>query len=533
MNISALLFATLSVHQATPPSQALELNPLLIYQAAEVWSVIAKKDNPVWPGWDASSTPLLIYFPGKQDLLINHPKPPEGFKLWKPPIPLPFKTFHIQTGKTLIEYDGQNTAIEVNGVQTLVVADTLSTRRQNVESLVSQARGSTDDMKESIDGSLWSNPFDSMLMFAHEAFHVYQQGRAPEKGGNERDLASYPSLSVENNVAVALESEMLIEALNATSDEGIRRAAVKWLALRKDRRKALDPKLAAYEDGTEFNEGTAKYVEYKMLEVFRGKKPLRELWLTQGYQGYDNLEAERQRLLKSMVNIMSGKTNINNDPYGASPVRMRLYFSGMGIGGLLDRLHFKWHDRIFEKTTSLTSLAEEALKANPQDLDAALKEIKSSTRYRELTAEKEKLAKDGLVYVQQMLDSFDKAPGTLVLDYSGLAKPRVGLGFTPFGLLHVDNARTIYRLLPMRGIVNDLRFAQDSANPILQDNDKKQMVLMLREGVNEAYLDKALGSADWRTKAVNVKELKLPGVTLTNLNGKIRIEGKQVIVSPN
>ncbi len=531
MNIATFLIAMAAVGQTTPAQPKLQIDPLKIYEAAEVWSVIAKKDNPVWPGWNASDTPLLIYNPGKQDLLINHPKPPAGFVPYKPPIDLPFTKFFIKDKETLFDYDGQNTATDVNGVETLVVADTLSTRRQTLESLVYGARASTEDMKESIENSLRSNPYDSMLMFAHEAFHVYQQRRASGKGGNERDLGSYPSLSVENNVGMALESELLKEALNAKSATDMRKAAVKWLAIRKDRRKALDPKHSAYEDGTEFNEGTAKYVEYKMLQVLQGKKPIREMWLVQGFSGYDNLEPERQRLLNTMQRMMSGQAVVNNDLYGASPVRMRLYFSGMGIGALLDKLGAKWHDRIFADGVSLTGIAEEAIHATPAELSSALSEVKSTARYVELTKEKQKLEADGQVYVQQMLKSFEDSPGTLVLDYSKLEKPRVGLGFTPFGLLRIDDQRIIYRLLPMRGVVNEMNFAEEAANPILQDNGKKQMVLMLKEAVTAEMLDKALGTSDWRTKPVQVKSVQLPGVKLNNLNATVKLDGKRVVVS--
>lgn len=533
MNAFALLASSLAIAQTGAQSPSLQIDPLLIYQAAEVWSVIAKPNNPVWPGWNASDTPLLIYFPDKQDVLINHPKPPEGFVPYTPPAKLPFSKIFVRNGKTQFEYDGQNTSTDVNGVQTLVVADTLSTRRQSLESMIGYARSSSDDMKETIDSSLLSNPYDQMTMFAHEAFHAYQHRRAPKKGGNELALTGYPSLSVENNVGYALEADFLREALEAKSDADARSAALKWLAVRQDRRKALKPDLAAYEDGTEFNEGTAKYIEYRLLQTLEGRQPAPEMWLRQGFNGYGDLSAERARLLSQMQSMMSGKTSVNNDKYGASPVRMRLYYSGMGVGALLDRMGSKWHDRIFADGVSLTGLAQEAIRATPAELEAALVEVKRSPRYAQLTAEKQKLAQEGEAHIQEVLDSFDKAPGTLVLDYSGLEKPRVGLGFTPFGVLRVDDRRTIYRLLPMRGIINELNFAEEAANPILMDSGKKQITLMLKEAVDASALDRLLGSPDWRTKPVEAKSLSLPGVTVNNMKATVKLDGKRVVVTVN
>ncbi|HWA83208.1 MAG TPA: hypothetical protein VG820_07245, partial [Fimbriimonadaceae bacterium] len=477
--ITSALFALALVQ--TPAN--LQIDPLMIAQAAEAWSVIGRKDNPIWPGWDAKETPILIYMPNVQDVLINHPKPPPGFTPYDGPIRFPEGKIWVKDGPTITEFDGQNTSIEVNGIGTLVLADTLSTRRQNLQSLVEQARGETGDMKDAIDGFLHPDPYDGLAMVVHEAFHVYQGHRAPGKGGTETDLADYPSLSVDNNVGFALESEALRSAALAKTPSDRRKFAVRWLAIRRERRKHLRPSMAAYEDGTEFSEGTAKYTEYRLFQVLQGRQPAHDMWLVQGFRGYGDLSAERTRLLDHMVNMMSGKVNVNNDRYGASPVRMRLYFSGMGIGALLDGLGTEWHEAIFQPRVTLTSLAERAIHATPQELDAAWAEVARSARYAELTTEKEKLAKDGEAYIQNAVKEFVSAPGQLVLDYSSLAKPRVGLDFTPFGILRIDDSRSLYRLLPVRGIVDDLSFAEDSARPVLQDRTKKQLVIQLTGAV--------------------------------------------------
>ena len=55
---------------ATDP-RILHVDPLLIAQAQEAWKYIARDDNDLWPGWNASSTPILFYLRGVQDLLIN------------------------------------------------------------------------------------------------------------------------------------------------------------------------------------------------------------------------------------------------------------------------------------------------------------------------------------------------------------------------------------------------------------------------------------------------------------------------------
>ena len=55
-----------------PDPSGLKIDPLLIVQANTVWELLARDDNPIWPGWNAKSTPILFYLPGVQDLLLNH-----------------------------------------------------------------------------------------------------------------------------------------------------------------------------------------------------------------------------------------------------------------------------------------------------------------------------------------------------------------------------------------------------------------------------------------------------------------------------
>jgi hypothetical protein len=519
--------AGIAVPQVTAANY-LKIDPLLVAQVAEVWAVIGREDNPVWPGWNAADTPILIYMPDVQDLLINHPQPPVGFTLYEGPIRFPYGKMWVKNGETIEKLDGQNTTRTVNGVDTLMVADSLSTRRQWVESVTEESRGSSDDLKSIIDKGLFPDPYGSMSIFAHEAFHVYQGKRAPQKHGSEFALIAYPSLSVENNVGYSLEADALRAAIEARDATNLRKFAVQWLAIRQTRRKGLSQALNDYEDGTEFSEGTANYVQFRFIQALEKRKPSPDMWFVQGFRGYDDLSAERERMLNRMSEMMAGKVNVNNDPYGASPVRSRLYFSGMGVGALLDRLGAKWHDRIFEPKTTLTALVEEALHATPQELQLAYAEVANSKRFKDLSAEKQILAKDGQAYIDKSLEEFDKAPGVVVLDYSMLSKPKVGVRFTPFGILRIDADRTLFRLIPAQGVVNGMSFEEDSARPLLQDRPKKQFVLTLKGAITEAKLDEL--APNWRSGPVKIESLGLPGVLLKNVDASIKLEGQRLII---
>lgn len=499
-------------------SPQLQIDPLLIVEAEEIWSVIGKKGNAVWPGWDARSTPILIYFPNRQDVLINHPKPPEGFVKYTGLPQSKIGPIYVRDGKTVTAFDGQNTSMDINGVRTLVIADSLSTRRQWVQGLASSVAADPDGGGKLIESSLFPNPYSQITMFAHEAFHVYQETIARHKLAPEDALMNYPTLSVENNVGYALEAEFLTQALNAKSKEDVRQAAVKWMAVREDRRKALTPKCAAYEDGTEFSEGTAKYVEYRLLQALEGKKPSPEMWLIQGFKGFADLSGQRAGLIRSMEGFMSGRNLVNNDAYGASGVRFRLYYSGMAAGALLDRLGMEWHDRILKTNASLTSLAQEAIHASPQELSAALAEVKQSGSWKTQTEIKQKLAEEGAQHIREQVEKFATAPGELVLDYSGLANPQVGFSFTPFGILRVDDDRNIFRLIPIRGQIGGFSFGESGPRPVLHDRMAKAIHLQLT------------GAPEVSSGSLSGTDLNLPGVDLKNVKGEAKVEGRKVTI---
>ena len=524
-----LLMATAAPAGDPEGESQLFVDPLLITQAAEVWSVIASQDNEVWPGWDATKTPLLFYLPGKQDVLINHPSPPPGFVPYTGLIKFPFDKILVKNGPTLIEYDGQNTSRTIGGVRTLVVADTLSNHKMNISGLIQDPRDPVEKIEDLSYDMLRADPYDSMNMVAHEAFHVFQDLRAPNKGGDESALRTYPVLSVENNVGFALEGMALQDVLLATDDNTMRKAALRWLAVRQDRRENMAREAIRYEDGTEFNEGLAKYVEYRLLQTLEGRTPNVSLYLAQGFHGFDDLSPDRERLIQRMRQQMAGEINVNNDPYGASPVRMRLYFSGMGIAALLDKISPGWHRRIFAARNTLTKLAKKALGATDAELAEALSLARSDKTYDALVASKKKLRTEGQQYVEAMLADIREGPhGTLTIDYSALGSPKVRIAYTPFGVTGVDEDRTIYRLIAVRASIPGCSLKQSKASPLLTD---KAQGLLQMAFVSPLTTEQRRALTQKKQSASGSKlDLELPGVTVSANRALIEVDGDHVNV---
>lgn len=511
----------------------LQVDPLLIAEAAEVWPLIASPNNPVWPGWDASGTPVLFYLPGKQDVLINHPHPPDGFLPYTGPISFPGGRIFVRNGPTIIQWDGQNTSKDLAGVRTLVVADTLSNLRNRVRSLLEDTRPAAEKIQALDFSNLATDPYDQLAFVVHEAFHVFQHAQAPDKGADEMLLLQYPVLSVENNVGLAQEGSALAEALRATDAAAVRRAAVRWLALRKDRRASLPAKAVEYEDGCEFNEGFAKYTEYRLFQVLEGRVPGAAMSWAQGFAGYPDLAPRREQLIESMLKHMNGAVAVNNDPYGTAPLRMRLYYSGMAVGAMLDKLSLNWKGRIFSPDTSLTTVAEEALKPSSAELADALREARSNAAYASLVQSKGKLAEEGKAHTQAVLNEIERGPGVgLIVDYSGLdASSKVGMNFTPFGITKVDGERTIFSQVPI-----SVRFGQEGElsqkmpAPLLRDNGRRLIRFRLPADATRAEVEKVLASLQMQDGAVANLALDLPGVSVKASKAQIRWSGEDLII---
>ena len=463
------------------------VSPQLVDAAAEVWSVVATDHNPIWPGWNARATPLLLYLPGQQDLLINHPHPPEGFTPYHGPLSFPGGEIVVKNGSTLIMADGQNTSIDVGGVKTLVVADPLSNLRSHIGNLIEDPRPAAEKARSIRFEELVADPYEQLRLIVHEAFHVYQGRAMPSRETNEMLLLNYPTLSASNNTLFALEAAELQRAIEAHDAAASRDAALRWLAIREARRKELPARAVQYEDGTEFKEGLAKYTEYRLFEVLEGRTPRPDIARAQGFHGFGDLSEQRKELLGAMRKNMRGEVIVNNDPYGTAPIRFRLYYSGMGLGLLLDRISADWKQQLSSSSVSMTDIARAALHPTDAELASALAAVRSDRDYSETLAEKTKLADAGRKEFASRLAAIESGAGTaIVIDYSAVS-PKVALRFTPFGITAIDPDRTIFGQVPIGATFEGgSQFTESFVLPVLRDTKQRRMTFRLEKPISRA-----------------------------------------------
>ncbi|MCA1612780.1 MAG: hypothetical protein LC800_01245 [Acidobacteria bacterium] len=144
-------------------------------------------------------------------------------------------------------------------------------------------------------------------LVVHETFHVFQRERHPDWRGNELELFVYPFEDAEGLQLRRLESEALRRAA-----DGARGGAACWgrtaLALRRERFARMTPDAAAYERGTELNEGLAEYVE-----------------------------------ARAAGRVKSG---LGAGEFAAEDIRRRSYLSGRALALLLDRFAPRWKQQL-------------------------------------------------------------------------------------------------------------------------------------------------------------------------------------------
>ncbi len=315
-----------------PSSSANQTLPQLS-EAAEAWRLLDTYGDQVWPGWGTARIPLLIRA-GEFDLLVGHPSPPEGFTQW------PDATVADQP---IYRYKGHlvpvpaATAWEVGEVWSVAVPT-----REEFQPAIDAQLGK---------GIVTLDTVNYIRAIVHEAFHAYAmtviQGDVPtfgsdvDEGEMIQQLAALPDLDKQ----YAVEGQALVNALQATDQQGTRDAAARFLKLRQSRRTAQDQKIAAYEKTTEWVEGLARYAEVALM--LRASQITANNTIT-----YPATAEIWQPFLDQLMHPTASPDGF----------RGRYYLLGAGQAFLLDRLLPDWKSRVLTEKVSLEDLLQEAVK---------------------------------------------------------------------------------------------------------------------------------------------------------------------------
>jgi hypothetical protein len=181
----------------------------------------------------------------------------------------------------------------------------------------------------------------------------------------------------------------------------------------------------------------------------------------------------------------------------------------------------------------LTELAEQAIGASPEELAAALSAARSAPSYRSLVRTKEELEAEGKKRIETLLAEIcERTEGSVTIDYTELKVSKVGIAYTPFGVVGVDADQTIYRMVPVRARVQPgYGFKQTEAAPVLHDRKQKTFRMPLRDRVARHDLEKLLGVESLSESSIRNVELELPGVKVSARRAIVTWDKGHVTVS--
>ena len=439
----------LALAQST--STDLGIDPVTLLQWSEACRLVSEHEDEIWPGYRLGEIPALILNPKVAEVLVRHPRPPEGFVRSGVAGPIAEEPLFVRRGNTTFPV-GMDTTTPVGGFTTLVVTDR-------------GARGDRDDA--------WN-----LAVMVHEGFHAWAGAHLKTPPQNELDLVEWPDLDPTVNAHLELEGRALGDALAAartdvdgadgegTAIDEIEEHALLFLAERTRRRALMPARAVRYEDGNELNEGLASYAEWRAYELWAEHGVGEVLHTALPAVAVPGPFRNRcEQMLIMLKHATRGTLSINGSPFGPGAVRRRGYFEGAAIGKLLDELDPDatggWKEEV-AKGRTLTALLHEAL-GEPADAELTERALafEQDAGFEKLVAAKVKLTDEARrardARIAAVLEGPTPGSGAgstsvpstlLVLDLSELSPsgPLAPSAYTPFGILKVDEHRRLYSL---------------------------------------------------------------------------------------
>jgi hypothetical protein len=225
--------------EEAPPTLAAQ-DKLALAICEGVVELFKQHAGELWPGYDLAKTPFIYYKPGKWALLLNQAGPVAGFERYPDKWPRIGTEALLHIGQ-FEDLDGQIAFdVPVGGLQ--VAAVPFEEDRSTVE---------------------------RVAFVLHENFHQFQYDNFGEIPWQREEL--YPIDDRENAALAFVEMGLLVGAVEAAKANDAATCTTlfkQFVAVRSERWNRSDPFVERFEQGQELEEGTAKYVETKGIDLF-------------------------------------------------------------------------------------------------------------------------------------------------------------------------------------------------------------------------------------------------------------------------
>ncbi len=313
ITVLALLFTLCFIHGQTPPLMRLD-DKIRIKEAINISNQVGDK---IWKG--INEVPFVVLLVTDSiEFLINHPYPSNDFKISEHDTILNTKIYYRtrQFQKSFLA-----TFPAVNGINCVVVGTPENTKKT-----------STD----------WT------LTLLHEHFHQFQftypdyyksVNNLDLSGGDETGMWQlnydfpYENESIINQYKKYIES--LFKAVSSIDKQTFKKEVKKYFKERSKFKTLLKPTDYSYFSFQIWQEGIARYTEYKFLQIIDSYQPSEEM---KALKDFISLAKHKdfflQRERNSLLNL-----KLNTDK------RICFYAIGFYEGLLLDKINPKWQNK--------------------------------------------------------------------------------------------------------------------------------------------------------------------------------------------
>lgn len=290
---------------------------------AEGFRIGQKLGNKIWKNWDKVPFAVLLVTP-ENEFLIRHPKPSKDFTSIGYD---PHLKSDVYYRKRIFGTNLLATFPAVGGVSTIVIGQAENTAKNN----------STD----------W------VVTLLHEHFHQLQTSQPNYytdvnaldlSGGDETGMwmlnYAFPYSTPEVNRQFNELSKLLNETLLTQSKKEFLTKTAEYLAARQKFNSLLKPNDYKYFSFQVWQEGTARYTEYRIAELAARKyQPTKEFRALKDYRSF------RVVADQTLQNIMDELKNLKLEEYQ----RTAFYPLGAGEALLLDRTNPQWKSLYFSE----------------------------------------------------------------------------------------------------------------------------------------------------------------------------------------
>jgi len=347
--LTSIISALSNQNLPSGPEVADRLSELDKARLAETLRLKQELGTEVWPGWDQSDIPVLLWSE-EYSFLAGYSGQPKGWVIVKD------DTFNAQPYYTQPTKNHQNFAVLIDDQWVA----SLATKWEMDNFIIRQFKEMIPaPINQIIPYMLFIQPSEVHITgVLHETFHVYQILVAPDRldAAEDRYKIERKYWAVDEAMRSAWKEEvnLLVQAIKAESDTETITLVSQFLAQRDQRRvdQALDEDLIDFERLIEWEEGLAKYVElatWKQASLSSHYHPLPEMSSDPNFKEYSSFEQRWSQEITTMKNQVSQASDT------------RFYYTGMAQAFLLDLLMPDWKSSIFSEGVWLEDLLREAV----------------------------------------------------------------------------------------------------------------------------------------------------------------------------